>query len=159
MSSFCRFILCFIAFLILVAPVGAAAAERLSAEAAQKKAKILEIFEVQPPRLAVDAAILSVADSRYAAGDPARDEFISRMQIAVDYDVIEAAAMAAMIEIYTLPELTAMAEYYTSDLGRSAEAKGPGFRAKISPKLKEMLDKGVLSVITSPSPAESVVGQ
>ncbi len=71
-------------------------------------------------------------------------------------DLEEAVSMAAMIELYTLPELTVMADYYTSDLGRSAERKGGILRQKIAPKLKEMLDKGVLSVITSPSPAGSV---
>ena len=146
--------------LVMWTVVGAAAraADKgaLSPEADQKKAQILRLFEARPPSAAVDAAIQSVADSRYAAGDPVRNEFVSRMQLAVDYDVIEAEAIQAMMGIYTLPELTAMADYYTSPLGRAAEGKGPALRAKIAPKLKEMLDKGVLNVITSPSPAESV---
>lgn len=125
-------------------------------EKTEKRAQILRLFEVQPPSQAVDAAIQSIANIRFSATDPARDEFVSRMQLSVDYDKIESASITSMMDLYTLPELTAMADYYTSDLGRSAEGKGPAFRAKIAPILKEMLDKGVLSVITSPSPADSV---
>ena len=156
MFIFSRFLLVVVTLLSFSALVFAAEIGPTGSEVAQKKAQILKLFEVQPPSQAVDAAIAAVADSRYRPGDPARDEFVSRMQLAVDYDQIEAASMAAMIELYTLPELTVMADYYTSDLGRSAEGKGALLRQKIAPKLKEMLDKGVLSVITSPSPAESV---
>ncbi len=156
MFIFSRFLLVVVTLLSFSALVFAAEIGPTGSEVAQKKAQILKLFEVQPPSQAVDAAIAAVADSRYRPGDPARDEFVSRMQLAVDYDQIEAASMAAMIELYTLPELTVMADYYTSDLGRSAERKGGILRQKIAPKLKEMLDKGVLSVITSPSPAGSV---
>ncbi len=146
-------------FLMLICAVPAWASNDEMAAAAQKKSEILRLFEVQPPRLAVDTAILAVADSRYRPGDPARDEFVSRMQLSVDYDAIERAAIEAMMTIYTLPELSAMADYYTSELGQEAEGKKTIFREKMAPLLKEMLDKGDLNVITSPSSAQSVTGQ
>lgn len=158
MYSLLRFFLLSVIIVAFSAPGWAAEIDDAGTEAAQKKAQILRLFEAQPPSQAVDAAIQSVADSRYKAGDPARDEFISRLQLAVDYDAIEAEAMNVMVGLYSLPELTAMADYYTSDMGRSAEGKGAAFRAKIAPLLKEMLDKGVMSVITSPSPASSAAG-
>lgn len=126
-------------------------------DVAAKKSDILRLFEVQPPRLVVDTAINNLANARYKANDPARDEFVSRLQLVVDYDAVERDATAVMLETFSAAELHTMAEYYTSDLGRAAEAKTASFRDKIVPKLQEMLDKAVLNVVTSPSPAESAV--
>jgi hypothetical protein len=132
------------------------AAEGGAMDLAAKKSAILRLFEAQPPRTLVDASIMAVADNRYGQNDPARDEFVSRLQLAVDYDAIEAATLAAMTELYSLQELNHMADYYTSELGRSAEAKTQALREKIAPKLQIMLDQALMDVITSPSPAQSV---
>lgn len=120
----------------------------------QKRALILEFFESKPPRALVDASIEAIATGRYGSDDPARDEFISRMQVAVDYDRIEALALQIMADLYTVPELQAMITYYGSAAGQSAESKAKDLRAKIAPELKAMLDHGVLDVVTSQSPAE-----
>lgn len=120
----------------------------------QKRALILEFFESKPPRALVDASIEAIASGRYAENDPARDEFISRMQVAVDYDKIEALTLQTMMDLYTVPELQAMIAYYGSAAGQSAEIKAKDLREKIAPELKAMLDHGILDVVTSQSPAE-----
>lgn len=144
-------------FLIVFSIFNSSIALDKQAEAEQKRALILQFFEAKPPRALVDASIDAIASSRYAPDDPARDEFVSRMQVAVDYDTIEQKTLTAMMDVFTLPELKAMADYYTSDAGRAAEAKAKDLREKIAPDLKEMLDRGVMDVVTSPSPAAGAV--
>lgn len=147
-------VLMMVAFLSLSNPAQAQKQD----ETAQKRALILQFFEAKPPRALVDASIEGVAGARYKKNDPAREEFVSRMQLAVDYDRIEEIATNAMMNIYSVAELQAMVDYYTSDVGRLAETKAADFRAKIAPELKKMLDQGMLNVVTTPTPAESAQG-
>lgn len=124
-------------------------------ETAQKRALILHLYEVVPPRRLVDASIEAVATARYGPEGPERDEFISRLQLAVDYDALEAGATDDMAQRFTLPELKAMVDYYTSPVGQAAEEKMRAHRAAMGPRLKSMLDKAVMDYVTTPSPAES----
>ncbi len=140
-------------FLCLALGGAWAAPEKATVQSVDKRALILQLFEVRPPRAMVDAAIEAVAAGRYADADPAKAEFIARLQLAVDYDAIEAAMTREMTELYSGPELQAMVAYYTSELGQTAEAKAPRLREKIAPVLRKMLDQGLLDTMTTPSPA------
>lgn len=124
-------------------------------DAQKKRDLVLKFYEVNPPRDLIDASIAAIAASRYGPNDPDREEFISRMQLAVDYDKMEKISTEEMVKIFTLPELQAMVDYYTSDLGMAAQAKLGTYRQNVAPELKKMLDAAILDYVATPSPAEA----
>lgn len=118
----------------------------------EKTALILQLYEVNPPADLINASIESIARQRYPEGAD-RQVFMDRMKLAVDYDRMESFSTNLMREMFTLEELKAMVAYYTSPVGISAQEKIGGYRQKMAPELRKMLDKALLDGVTG-SPSE-----
>ena len=53
-----------------------------------------------------------------------------------------------MAEIYTLPELEAMVEYYSKPEAKSAAEKQEAYQDKVGPEITKMLDKALMEMRT-----------
>ena len=140
--------------LLTVLLVGLVATLALPAFAAdkgtdEKTSLILQLYEVNPPSALINNSIEAVARQRYPEG-PDREGFIDRMKLAVDYDKMESFSTGLMREMFTLDELKAMVDYYTSSVGMSAQDKIGQYRQKMAPELQKMLDKALLDSATTP---------
>lgn len=153
-----RYFFIFALFLSLLTLATDVVAAPDAGDLAAKKALILRLYEVQPPRKMIDAAIEAVASGRYGVDTPAREEFVSRLQVVVDYDVIEQKSTDFMVEIFTVPELQAMVDYYSSETGQSIQEKMEDYKTKMVPELRKMMDAAVIETITRPNPAEAAEG-
>ena len=69
-----------------------------------------------------------------------REGFVAQMRIVVRADVLEAATRASLVRHFTVDELNAMAEFYSSPHGASAMRKFGAYMADVMPAVqKEMI--------------------
>ena len=69
-----------------------------------------------------------------------REGFIVQMRIVVRADILEAATRASLIRHFTVDELNAMTEFYSSPHGASAMRKFGAYMADVMPAVqKEMI--------------------
>ena len=69
-----------------------------------------------------------------------REGFIAQMRIVVRADILEAATRASLIRHFTVDELNAMTEFYSSPHGASAMRKFGAYMADVMPAVqKEMI--------------------
>ena len=66
-----------------------------------------------------------------------REKFVAFMHDAVRPEVLEQAAMASMIKVFTAEELNALADFFGSPLGRSAMDKFGLYMADIMPVIQQ----------------------
>jgi hypothetical protein len=74
-----------------------------------------------------------------AKGFPAeqRDKFLDFMHNAVRPEVLEQAAMASMVKVFTAEELNALADFFGSPVGRSAMGKFGVYMADVMPVIQQ----------------------
>jgi hypothetical protein len=74
-----------------------------------------------------------------AKGIPAeqRDKFLDFMHNAVRPEVLEQAAMASMVKVFTADELNALADFFGSSVGRSAMGKFGLYMADVMPVIQQ----------------------
>jgi hypothetical protein len=65
-----------------------------------------------------------------------RDEFLKFMHDAVRPGVLEQAAMASMVKVFTAEELNALADFFGSPVGRSAMGKFSVYMADVMPVIQ-----------------------
>ena len=66
-----------------------------------------------------------------------REKFVAYMHNAVRPEVLEQAAMASMVKVFTADELNALADFFASPLGRSAMDKFGLYMADIMPVIQQ----------------------
>ena len=66
-----------------------------------------------------------------------REKFVAFMHTAVRPEVLEQAAMASMVKVFTAEELNALADFFGSPLGRSAMDKFGLYMADIMPVIQQ----------------------
>jgi hypothetical protein len=66
-----------------------------------------------------------------------RDEFLKFMHDAVRPGVLEQAAMASMVKVFTAEELNALADFFGSPVGRSAMGKFGVYMADVMPVIQQ----------------------
>ena len=66
-----------------------------------------------------------------------REGFVAQMRIVVRADVLEAATRASLVRHFTVDELNAMAEFYSSPHGASAMRKFGAYMADVMPAVQE----------------------
>jgi hypothetical protein len=66
-----------------------------------------------------------------------REKFVAYMHDAVRPEVLEQAAMASMVKVFTAEELNALADFFGSPLGRSAMDKFGLYMADIMPVIQQ----------------------
>ena len=71
------------------------------------------------------------------------EKFIAQMRIVVRADVLEAATRASLVRHFTVDELNAMAEFYSSPHGASAIWKFRAYMADVMPAVQEEMIFGL----------------
>ena len=72
-----------------------------------------------------------------------REGFVAQMRIVVRADVLEAATRASLVRHFTVDELNAMAEFYSSPHGASAMRKFGAYMADVMPAIQEEMILGL----------------
>ena len=72
-----------------------------------------------------------------------REGFVAQMRIVVRADVLEAATRASLVRHFTVDELNAMAEFYSSPHGASAMRKFGAYMADVMPAVQEEMILGL----------------
>ena len=72
-----------------------------------------------------------------------REGFIAQMRIVVRADILEAATRASLIRHFTVDELNAMTEFYSSPHGASAMRKFGAYMADVMPAVQEEVILGL----------------
>jgi len=66
-----------------------------------------------------------------------RDAFLAFMRNAVRPEVLEQAAMASMVKVFTAEELNALADFFGSPVGKSAMGKFGVYMADVMPVIQQ----------------------
>ena len=66
-----------------------------------------------------------------------RDKFLEFMHEAVRPEVLEQAAMASMVKVFTAQELNALADFFGSPVGKSAMGKFGIYMADVMPVIQQ----------------------
>jgi hypothetical protein len=69
--------------------------------------------------------------------DDQRDSFLQFMHNAIHPEVLERAAMASMVKVFTAEELNALADFFGSPVGRSAMSKFGLYMADVMPVIQQ----------------------
>ena len=72
-----------------------------------------------------------------------REGFIAQMRIVVRADILEAATRASLVRHFTVDELNAMTEFYSSPHGASAMRKFGAYMADVMPAVQEEVILGL----------------
>ena len=77
-----------------------------------------------------------------------RDQFLEFMRNAVRPEVLEQAAMASMVKVFTAEELNALADFFGSPVGRSAMGKFGIYMADLMPVIQQEMFRALQQVPT-----------
>jgi hypothetical protein len=77
-----------------------------------------------------------------------REKFVAFMHNAVRPEVLEQAAMASLVKVFTAEELNALADFFGSPLGRSAMDKFGLYMADIMPVIQQEMLRALSQVPT-----------
>lgn len=75
-----------------------------------------------------------------------RDKFLEFMHDAVRPEVLEQAAMASMVKVFTAEELNALADFFASPVGRSAMGKFGVYMADVMPVIQQEMFRALQAV-------------
>jgi len=75
-----------------------------------------------------------------------RANFIRVMTEEIDMDRLESAVLDAMVKTFTLEELNALADFYGSEVGKSAMAKFGTYMALVMPTIQQEMIRAVKKV-------------
>jgi len=83
-----------------------------------------------------------------AKGFPAeqRERFLAFMHDAVRPEVLERAAMASMVKVFTAQEINALADFFGSPIGRSAMSKFGLYMADVMPVIQQEMFRAMQSL-------------
>ena len=70
--------------------------------------------------------------------------FKEQMSKTLDVDQIKASSMETAANIFNEEELQAMVSYYSSPVGKTAEEKKVAYEQALMPKVKPMIEKGMM---------------
>jgi hypothetical protein len=83
-----------------------------------------------------------------AKGFPAeqRERFLAFMHDAVRPEVLERAAMASMVRVFTAQEINALADFFGSPVGKSAMSKFGLYMADVMPVIQQEMFRAMQSL-------------
>jgi hypothetical protein len=97
-------------------------------------------LEVAQMRKITDDAVTEMAKAFPAEQ---RDKFLEFMHNAVRPEVLERAAMASMVKVFTAEELNALADFFGSPVGKSAMGKFGAYMADVMPIIQQEMFRAV----------------
>ena len=83
-----------------------------------------------------------------------RARFMADMRASVRIDRMEQIAKAAMVRTFTLEEITALADFYSSPHGASAMAKFGVYMGDIMPALMQEMERSMQEIRSRPGPVQ-----
>ena len=72
-----------------------------------------------------------------------RDNFIKTMTEEVDIPLLESVALDAMVKTFTLEELNAFADFYGSEVGKSAMSKVGTYMSLVMPAIQQEMVRAI----------------
>jgi len=116
---------------------------------AEKRMELSEkLHEIKPIKPRIDRSINTIANQMKQSDQRA---FAATVKRILNYNAIETASIKAMAEIYTVPELEAMIEYYQKPEAISAAEKQDEYQARVAPEITKMMDKALMEMRTGGS--------
>lgn len=109
-----------------------------------------EMHKIRPARTQVEEAVNQVGRNLPPLE---RDRFLKMVEKAFDYDALEKLSTDTMVELFTVPELEKMVDYFGSEEARAIEKKLPQYQEKIQPEIIRMLDAAMIADRTGNAPA------
>ena len=85
----------------------------------------------------------SISEIARQLPDGKRAAFVAQMQSVIRIDVLEQITLDAMVKVFTVEELNALADFYGSKAGRSAMDKFGVYMAEIMPGLQQELQRAM----------------
>ncbi len=117
--------------LLLLLPAAHASASDSEAERVAAAKRYLNV--AQMTKMADD----TMAELAKALPDEQRTHFLKFMHDAVRPEVLEKAAMASMVKVFTAEELNALADFFGSPVGVSAMGKFGAYIADVMPVIQQ----------------------
>lgn len=125
------------------------AAAILSGDEKERLELAEKMHDIWPIRTRMESALEAVANG---FPEENRAKIKAAMRKSVKFDQLEEASIKAMAEIYTVPELKAMIEFYGSDMGKTISSKTPEYELALRPIIMQMIDKAMLDLRTGQQP-------
>ncbi len=131
-------------FCICVAalPAGAQEAAR-SADYQQRLELARKMHEIRPTSLQVQAAVDRAART---VPEAEKSVFKEKVMASIDQKVLEDISVKAMAEVFTVPELQRMIDYFSTPESRAISQKTPLYQGMIQPEITKMLDAALLKM-------------
>ncbi len=104
-----------------------------------------KMHEIRPTR---DQVNLAVKRASLAFPKSEQQKFINAMGSMLNYNAIERISIDAMIETFTLKEISAMVEYYSKPEAKSASEKVGSWARMVQPEVANMIDKAMMRIRT-----------
>lgn len=139
--------LCFMSVLFL-AGLGSAYAQDKAVAAstdpdyAKKLELAQEMHKIRPAKAQVQEAIQQVSANLSPAE---RDKFNKMVEKAFDYDKLEKLSIDTMVQLFTVPELQKMVDYFGSPEAKAIATKLPKYQERLQPEIVRMLDAAMIA--------------
>ena len=124
--------------LLLLLPAAHASASDSEEERVAAAKRYIEVAQMSKM---VDDTVTELAKA-VPAGQ--RDRFLEFTRDAIRPQVLEQAAMASMVKVFTAPELNALADFYGSPVGKSAMSKFGVYMADLMPVIQQEMLRAML---------------
>lgn len=116
--------------------------EKLSEEQLARKLELAKkMHEIRPAARQIDDAIRSVS---MRLPEAEREPFVTSMSSSLNYNAIERISIDAMVDVFTLPELEAMVEYYSKPEAISAGDKMVDWAKIVQPEIARLIDRSLM---------------
>ena len=108
---------------------------------ANRKTEAERYLEAVPPKEMFDDIAQNMAKS---LPESQRDEFVKLMTAQLDVTAVSKLMLDSMVKHFTADELKALADFYSSPVGRSAMKKMGPYMADVMPGLQEEIMRAQL---------------
>jgi hypothetical protein len=134
--------LCRLVILAFLAMTSAAVALEDTPE--NRKAQIERYLTAIPPKAMFDDIVIKMAERMPS---DQREVFTTLMMKNFDFSVLDNAMRDGMLKTFTADELAALANFYTSPMGKSAMAKMGTYMAEVMPAMNAEIAKATEAAI------------
>ena len=118
-----------------------ASAQSVADSPATRQAQADRYLQAQPPQELI--ANITKGITANAPAGPQRDQMLKMFTSGIDMDALAKAMKEALVKNFTADELRAMADFYSSPLGKSATSKMGDYQADLAPIIKAQVMKAM----------------
>jgi hypothetical protein len=130
-------------FLALLVGLAAhtARAQAVADNPANRQTQADRYLQAQPPQELIDNMTKGIT-ANVPAG-PQRDQMLKMLTSGIDIAALTKAMKEALVKHFTADELKAMADFYSSPLGKSAQSKMGDYQADLAPAIRAQMMKAM----------------